>query len=171
MILRITDKLGKKIKEKPGSVLPLHPNPLADWSLALFTVGRIRYVMASHTVSLFSFIFHAKGITDPNGLIEKFMVQMREFFLDNRLKDVFLEKILPEAREFVFSKNISRSVIGCMNELIQMAKFNLGNNGFSAGIASIKVNDTLVRLDKKNYQTPLEAFETENKKRNFKIVN
>ena len=49
MIIRLTQKLAKKVKETDLSEMPLHENPLADWSANLFTTDRTQYILVSNT--------------------------------------------------------------------------------------------------------------------------
>ncbi|HEY7155332.1 MAG TPA: hypothetical protein VH575_15320 [Gemmataceae bacterium] len=54
MIFRVSQKLNAKIKAGALRALPLHENPLADWSAHLFVAGRTQYVLLSNTRSLYS---------------------------------------------------------------------------------------------------------------------
>ena len=51
MIFGPSQKLNGKIKMGTLPVLPLNDNPLADWSAALFVVGRTQYILLSNTRS------------------------------------------------------------------------------------------------------------------------
>ncbi len=63
MILRLSSKLGTRIKVAPKVVLPLEANLLADWSGHLFTADRTQYVILTNTASLYSAIAYARGMT------------------------------------------------------------------------------------------------------------
>jgi hypothetical protein len=54
MIFRLSRKLNAKIKTGPLRELPLHENPLADWSAALFVAGHTQHILLSNTKSLYS---------------------------------------------------------------------------------------------------------------------
>jgi len=64
MIIRLTQKLAKKIGESPTEVLPPHSNPFADWCGHLFQAGRTQFIIVTNTHSLYSFIFYGRGITN-----------------------------------------------------------------------------------------------------------
>ncbi len=63
MIIRLTAKLGKKIKNIPSATLPPDSNPFADWSAHLFTAERRQYILVANTSSLYSVVMPGKGIT------------------------------------------------------------------------------------------------------------
>ena len=61
MIFRLSDKLKVKIKVGTLGALPLHENPLADWSAHLFLAGRTQYILVSNPSSLYSLVLPGKG--------------------------------------------------------------------------------------------------------------
>ena len=63
MIFRITQKLSAKIKAGPTATVQLDANPFADWSAAVFQVGRTQYLLLTNTTSLYSTVIPGKGIT------------------------------------------------------------------------------------------------------------
>src|SRR5687768_5263344 len=78
MIFRLSQKLNAKIRVGTLPVLPLHENPLADWSAHLFLAGRTQYILLSNTQSLYSTVMPGKGITDDSGFIERALGSIRE---------------------------------------------------------------------------------------------
>ncbi|MCA9261631.1 MAG: hypothetical protein KDA61_20580 [Planctomycetales bacterium] len=71
MILRLTQKLGAKIKAGKLTELPLDENPYADWSGRLFTAARTQYILLSNTASLYSCVMFGAGVTDDSRFIER----------------------------------------------------------------------------------------------------
>jgi len=45
MIIRLSGKLGKKLKVAPREVLPMDANPYADWSAHLFLADKKQYIL------------------------------------------------------------------------------------------------------------------------------
>jgi phage terminase large subunit-like protein len=82
MILRLSHKLNAKIKAGALPALPLHENPLADWSAQLFLAGRRQYILLSNTQSLYSTVISSKGITDDSGFIEEALRSVRECMVE-----------------------------------------------------------------------------------------
>ena len=54
MILRLSQKLAKKLKAGKLTDMPLDDNLFADWSCHLFTADRTQYIILSNTASLYS---------------------------------------------------------------------------------------------------------------------
>src|SRR3954451_24643079 len=79
MIFRLSQKLNAKIKAGALRALPLHENPLADWSAHLFVVGRTQYLLLSNTKSLYSTVMYGKGVTTDSRFIERALGGIREF--------------------------------------------------------------------------------------------
>ena len=52
MIIRLSQKLAKKLHETALPSAPLDENPYADWSAHLFTVARTQYIIFANTKSL-----------------------------------------------------------------------------------------------------------------------
>jgi len=67
MIFRLTQRLNAKIKAGVLRALPLHENPLADWSAHLFVAGRTQYLLLSNTRSLYSTVLYGKGTASALG--------------------------------------------------------------------------------------------------------
>src|SRR5262245_42497949 len=67
MIFRLSHKLNAKIKAGALRSLPLHENPLADWSAHLFVAGRTQYLLLSNTRSLYSTVLYGKGTASALG--------------------------------------------------------------------------------------------------------
>ena len=63
MIFRLSQRLNAKVKAGVLRALPLHENPLADWSAHLFVAGRAQYLLLSNTASLYSTVMYGKGVT------------------------------------------------------------------------------------------------------------
>lgn len=64
MIIRLTQKLGKKIGLSPKEALPLEGNPYADWTGHPFTARRVQYILLVNTSSMFSVVLFGRGILE-----------------------------------------------------------------------------------------------------------
>ena len=71
MILRLSEKLNKKIGAGTLSTLPPDENPYADWSCHLFTADRTQYIIMSNTKSLYSCVIYGAGITDDSRFMQR----------------------------------------------------------------------------------------------------
>lgn len=156
MVLRLSGKLGTKIKVAPKAVLPLDANLLADWSGHLFTADRTQYVILTNTASLYSAISFARGITNDSQFIVGALAVIRETLADDGLEEAYLRMIVPETGTVRFSKALNRSVIGSMNDIVNHSKFFLWERGESPFAVAQKMNDMPLSMLK--YSHPLEVF-------------
>lgn len=143
MILRISQELGRKIKTCPSQILPLDPNPYADWSCRLFTESRTQYIMITNTVSLYTMVMLGKGITDNRTLIDRATNHIADFVCDDGFTLIFERHIMPSMAQVSFSKALNRSVTGSMNDLELISKWRLRNGEMSLCDISSQLNDTL----------------------------
>jgi len=156
MIIRLTQRLAKKIKESPSQNYPVGPNAYADWSAHLFTAKRAQYIIVSNTTSLYSIVMHGGGITDSNKFIQSVFGFMADFMQSEGHGFLFRRLIVPEMTEVIFSKSANRSVLGSMNDFVESAKLYLIEMQLSPFETSRGINETPMTL--LGYDSPREAF-------------
>src|SRR6188768_2628819 len=71
MIFRLSQALNARAKAGPLESLPLHENPLLDWSAHLFPVGRSNFILISNTGSLLSAVMSGQGVTSVDHFRER----------------------------------------------------------------------------------------------------
>ncbi|MEJ2033589.1 MAG: hypothetical protein P8Y63_11240 [Deltaproteobacteria bacterium] len=125
MILRVTQKLAKKIKVAPKVTLPRDSNPFADWAAHLFTADRTQYILLTNSASLYSVIFYGRGISESDIFIDRVLSALRDFMVDAGHGPVFERCIVPAASEILLCKTGDRSLLGSMNDHIHCAKAHL----------------------------------------------
>lgn len=156
MILRFSTKLAVKLKLTPTKVLPLDPNPFADWSAHLFTASRAQFLIVTNTASLYSTVLYGRDITNDSHFIERGLGLLHEFMEDDGLSFIYQRFIAPSSATVQFSKALSRSVTGSMNDLIVHAKMWLTEGDLSPHDTSFKLND--IPFSPLKYRTPREVF-------------
>ena len=156
MIFRLSQKMAKKIKESPTGCCPPAANPYTDWTAHLFTAERVQYVILTNTVSLYSIVAYARGMTDFSIFIDYSLNFMAEYMCADGCEFQFRRLIAPEAKEVIFSKSTDRSVIGSMNDLVHMAKWVLIERQVSPFEASQDINQAPMSC--LGYKNPKEAF-------------
>ena len=160
MIVRLSQKLAKKLKTAATDALPLDGNSYADWSAHLFTAGRTQYIILTNTKSLYSVVMCGRGITNDSQFIERALSDIREFMEDDGQEFVYRRFIAPASGTIRFGKALNRSVIGSMNDMIYHAQMWLTEGDLSPHDTSFKLNDIpMSALGKpRGYQKPREAF-------------
>ncbi len=107
MILRLNDKLIKKIREDELPSLPARRNRFADWSAHLFTADRTQYILISNTAALYSMVTYGAGVTDDNRLIHVVIDTMRDVMKDDGLELIYDRRVAPEFNRFQFAKALN----------------------------------------------------------------
>ena len=156
MIIRLTQRLAKKIKISPSLNHSIDVNAYADWSAHLFTSERAQYIIVSNTTSLYSIVMHGGGITDSNKFIQSILSFMSDFMQREGQEFLFRRLIVPESQEVIFSKSANRSVLGSMNDFISTAKFLLIERELSPFEMSQIINETPMSI--LGYDSPKDAF-------------
>ena len=70
MIIRLTQKLAKKIKVPQLDYLEKPEEPISDWTANIFNAGRNQYIIFTNSDTLFSLIFPGAGLNNSNKFIE-----------------------------------------------------------------------------------------------------
>lgn len=155
MILRLSQRLSGKIKVTGLGDLPLDNNPFTDWSCHVFTAGRVQYIMITNTVSLYSFVMFGRGITDDGDFVEQMLGGLRGFTTYAGHGNVYDAFIGPSIGSVKFSRPLSRTVTGSMNDLIYHARFWI-----EEGLVPFLVGERLNSIPKSalNFISPGEMF-------------
>lgn len=162
MIIRLSQKLAKKIKVGKLVEKPLDENQYADWSANVFNVGRTQYIILCNTKSMYSCVMYGNGITNDNTFIQRSLSLIREFMEDDGKESVYEQHIIPATGSVTFAKSLNRSVIGSMNELVMAADAVLSDDVAPHSVG-IFLNDFLLSAiaadGDHGYGKPKEAFE------------
>lgn len=164
MIFRLSQKLNSKIKAGNLGTLPLHDNPVADWSAHLFAADRTSYILLSNTKSLYSTVMYGKGITNDGEFISRALGSIREFMKDDGQEFAYRGLIVPDCASVVFAKALNRSVTGSMNDLVDHATAWLTEGNLSPHDVGFRLNDILLSSLAANkserFGKPREAFKS-----------
>ena len=142
MILRLTDKLAKRIGIRPIESLPLCANPFTDWSSHLFEAGRAEYILSTNTVTLYSVVFPARGIKGEPAFRSNMLAQLRAALLEDGFEFHYKRLIDVESESVSYSKAFSRNVTGSMNDLAELASYSMEEQGRSPEEATRMLNSS-----------------------------
>ena len=156
MIIRLTEKLSKKLKTGPLTKIDTDPGPFLDWYAHLFSANRAQYILTTEAKSLLSIVMFGRGITDGDLFFRHWLSLMREYLADTGNRFVFERIIGPQTGLFIFSKTLSKSVLGSMNDMVNISKTMLSIKDLSPWELSQMLNDTPFKAIE--YQRPLNAF-------------
>jgi hypothetical protein len=162
MIFRLSQKLNAKIKAGALRELPLHENPLADWSAALFFAGRTQYILLSNTKSLYSTVLPGKGITNDSQFIERALSGIREFIEEDGKGAAYERLIASDSDTVQFARALNRSVTGSMNDMVKHAAYWLEDGDaspFEIGSRLKEIPMSALKHDRSPYGFPRDVFE------------
>ena len=162
MILRLSQKIGSRLKAGPLKPLPLDKAPVADWTSQLFFFDRLPYILVSNTAALYSTVLYAKGITNDSIFITRLTSALRDFMEADGLAFAYDRFIMPRTGLIRFASTFNRSVTGSMNELISYAKVLLADEETSPFDLGFRLNDLLLSAiasdQSRGYGKPRDAF-------------
>ena len=156
MIVRLSQKLARKLKERDLSVVPVHENPYLDWHAHLFTHRRSQYIMVTNCASLFSVFMHGAGVTNISRFYDNFSANLHGILRELNADLIYQRIIAPVAGNICPAKAQDRKIIGTMNEIVFESKYTLDMVNISPYDLSFKINENNMRLIK--YKTPREMF-------------
>ena len=162
MIFRLSQSLNARVKAGPLAKLPLHENPLLDWSAHLFAVGRSRFVLVSNTKSLLSAVLPGRGITSLDRLQKRAFDGIRACMTALGYESLSRTVILTDSGPVRFAKALNRSVSGSMNELVKCAEVCMSEGELTLPEVGDRLNGTLLSVlaagGSQGYGKPREAF-------------
>ena len=162
MIFRLSQVLNARVKAGTLEALPLHENPLFDWSAHLFPVGRSRFILLSNTVSLLSAVVSGQGVTDVKSFRERAFDGIRACLTTLGYESISRTLIPADNGPVRFAKALNRSVSGSMNELVKCAEVCMSEGELTLPEVGDRLNDTLLSAlaagGSHGYGKPREAF-------------
>ncbi|QJX01184.1 DUF6933 domain-containing protein [Frigoriglobus tundricola] len=162
MIFRLSQVLNAKVKAGALEALPLHENPLLDWSAHSFPVGRSNFILVSNTGSLLSAVVSGKAVTNVTSFRERAFGGIRECLTALGHESLTRTLLADDNGPVRFAKTLNRSVSGSMNELVKIAEFCIREGELTLPEVGDRLNDTLLSAlaagGSHGYGKPREAF-------------
>ena len=162
MIFRFSQPLKARVKAGTLVALPLHENPLLDWSAHLFPVGRRRFILLSNTGSLLSAVVPGQGVTSMKSFRECAIDGIRTCLTALGYESISRTVIPANSDPVRYAKTLNRSVSGSMNELVRQAELWLVEGELTLPEVGDRLNDTLLSAlaagGSHGYGKPREAF-------------
>jgi hypothetical protein len=142
MIFRLSHNLSAKIKVSASGALPLHENPLADWSAQWFLAARRPYILLCNTKALIATVFSAKGITNERHFVEQSLSNIKELIQAEGKDEVYARSIVPETGSIRFAKVLNRSITGSMNDMVKHVTYWLAQGDISLQEIGVRLSET-----------------------------
>ena len=158
MIIRFTDKLSKKLKLGNISRVEKYPGPFLEWYAHLFSIQRTQYILVTEATSLYTVIMYGRGVVDDNIFFQQFFSFLRQKMEEIEGRMIFERIIAPNSARITLSKTINKSVLGSINDMVNMSKIIVERDDMSPFDLSDYLNNTPFKYI--NYQSPLVAFKS-----------
>lgn len=157
MLLRLTDKLSKKLKIGPLTKVVRDPGPYLEWYGLLFTVHGRQYILTTEAKSLFSVVMYGRGVTDEDIYLQHLFNHLKEYLhcIGNRL--IYDRVIAPRTGLITMSKTSSKAVLGSMNVMARLCASRLEDEDRMPWDLSECINTT--RFKAIHPQYPKAAFQ------------
>ena len=164
MIFRLSQVLNTKVKAGALVALPLHENPLLDWSAHSFLLNRRQFILVSNTKSMLSVVLPGQGITGQALLTERALGGIQECLESYGHESVFRRVIAPGSESVRFAKALNRSVSGSMTEQVKYAEFCMADGDLTLLEVGHRLNGNLLSAlagvgGSHGYGKPKEAFQ------------
>ena len=156
MLLRFTDKLSKKLKTGPLTKVDRDPGPYFEWYANFFTADRTQYILTTEAKSLFSVVMYGRGITNDGVYLKHLTNLLSEYMAETENRLIFERVIAPKIGAVTMSKTSNRSVLGSMNDMVNMSQICIAYQEASTLDLMTLINRTPFKAI--NYKSPAEAF-------------
>lgn len=161
MIIRLSQRLARKIKVGELDEMPLDKNPWADWSCRLFIANRRQYIILSNTLSLYSCVMYGRGVTDRELFVGNTLDTIGEFMTADEQQHVYQRSVVPASARVRFSKSLNRSVTSSISDHVHGSKLCL-SDGLAPHEIGFRLNDTplsaLRGSNGRKYANPRDVF-------------
>lgn len=162
MILRLSQRLARKIQAGPFAEMPSADHPWDDWSCRLFVAQRTEYIIISNTASLYSCVMPGQEIVDPDGFLNRLRYTMGGFFKADQQPHAYQRLIAAASAGVTFAKFVDRSVMVSMADHVHGSKLFL-SDGLPTNEIGVRLNNTPMRVlmdcAGRRYARPREVFE------------
>lgn len=156
MILRLHDKLARRIGIRPIEASPLGANPFADWSSQVFRAGREDFILTINTTVLYTVVIPARGIQTEVVFRAKMLAHLRALLFDDGFEFHVKRLIDAEADAVHYSRPFMRGVATAMSDLVELANHGIEFEERSPELTARQINGTPMAV--LGQATPREAF-------------
>ncbi|MFA5516482.1 MAG: hypothetical protein WDA20_09355 [Desulfuromonadales bacterium] len=137
----------KEITEYKDALIPTFP--LGCWHANFLILDRHKCVLFTNDLTRYSFLVPGLRKADFQMLDEVFRQNLFKCMLNEGISQEGIEKVLDEIEEIVFTSYGNRSILGTMNDLTNMIRWRLHDNGGLAGVDISELNMKLNRVPSK----------------------
>jgi hypothetical protein len=147
-LIRCTQKLLREIGIKKSDLVDDDPQfgYLRTWYANLIWIDRRKCVLFTNEGTLYSFLVGDIKKANLTKFDHLFLSNLRANLESEKFDSQIIDKVLKEYSEIAIGKTKSKSVLGSMNDLALLFKFNIQHNGGVMACDVIDINQKLNRV-------------------------
>jgi hypothetical protein len=126
------------------------------WYANMFRVDGVQYILTTNAASLYSVVIYGRGVTSPDTYLKLFLPALSEQLQSDTMQIIHKRCIEPYTSKIVLAKTEDRSVLGSMNDMVNVSKLKLGYDPISLSDLSHAINR--IPFSALGYGFPWEAF-------------
>lgn len=143
LTLQCTQKLLKELKTDLSPVKDT--DPITLWHANLLTLDRRKCVLFTNDQTRYTFLVPGLKKPDFQRLGEVFLDNLFKCMLNDGISQEGIEKVLNGCSNYCFTKTSSKSVLGTMNDLTDIIKWTVYDNG---GLANTDISELMNKLNR-----------------------
>ena len=143
LTLQCTNKLLKELKTDLSPVKDT--DPITLWHANLLTLDRRKCVLFTNDKTRYSFLVPGLKKPDFQRLGEVFLDNVFRCMLNDGIPQEGIEKVLNSCSNYCFTKTSNKSVLGTMNDIADIIKWTVYDDG---GLANTDISEMMMRLNR-----------------------
>jgi hypothetical protein len=143
LTLQCTQKLLKELNTDLSPVKDT--DPITLWHANLLSLDRRKCVLFTNDQTRYSFLVPGLKKPDFQMLGEIFLENLFRCMLNDGITQKGVEKVLNGCSKYCFTKTSSKSVLGTMNDIADIIKWTVYDNG---GLANTDISVMMMKLNR-----------------------
>lgn len=150
IILRLTKDLLKDMKATP--VEEVIVAPFLSWHVNIYNLNKRKHIVFVNDLTRLTIIIDGIRTGQTERMKEKFMLNLREYLLQEGVNEGLINRYLANGAEVIISKTNNRSVLGTMKEVTWFIE-----DDFKDNIERLKWLNRMIHKPI-NYMEPINYF-------------
>lgn len=158
MILRISEKLSRKIRVTPTEKRPLNKNPFADFSCHAVTVDGHEYIVAANTASLYAVVFPGDSIDRNTSFESALHDRLQEYIVGDGFEFLYKRLVHSDGDTVNYCRPLNEIISANLNQLASRVAAELTQRRRSPEEVTASLNRS--RLPIIRHERPRDRFRT-----------
>ncbi len=156
MNIHFTDKFRRVLTLPRLSQEDFVTHDLTRWYANIFSIEKNTYILTTNPASLLSVVIDGGDITHIGDYLARFLLGLQQLLDELGMPKVYENKINPYTQSFTLIKTLNRSVLGSMNDMVNICRSVAVRENSSPQLMTTMINET--PYTGIAYRRPKEAF-------------